>query len=128
MNDCRSSSDGNRNRLIGRQARFERMEVSMLAHNVFFDLVDGSDEAVAALLAGCKSFLEPHDGVEFFACGARVTENQRDVNDQAFGVGLHIVFADQSAHDAYQVSEAHQNFINKFKPNWTRVRVFDSAW
>ncbi len=100
----------------------------MLAHNVFFDLVDGSDQAVASLLAGCKELLEPHEGVEYFACGGRVVENQRDVNDQAFGVGLHIVFTDKSAHDAYQVSEPHNNFIAKFKPNWARVRVFDSAW
>lgn len=100
----------------------------MLAHNVFFDLVDTSDDAVAALLAGCDEFLKPHAGVEYFARGARVSENRREVNDQIFGVGLHIVFIDKAAHDAYQVSDPHNAFIAKFKHNWSRVRVFDSQW
>lgn len=100
----------------------------MLAHNVFFDLADGSDEAADALLTGCEHWLKPHDGIMFFACGRRVAEHQRDVNDLEFGVGLHIVFADKAAHDAYQASESHKRFIAAFKPNWARVRVFDSKW
>ncbi len=100
----------------------------MLAHNVFFDLTDGSDGAVDALLAGCERWLKPHDGVVFFACGRRVAAHRREVNDLAFGVGLHIVFADKAAHDAYQASQPHKRFIDEFKSNWARVRVFDSAW
>ena len=100
----------------------------MLAHNVFFDLKDDSDEAAGALLAGCERWLKPHEGIVFFACGRRVAEHRRAVNDLAFGVGLHIVFADKAAHDAYQESAPHKRFIAAFKPNWARVRVFDSAW
>ncbi len=104
------------------------METAVLAHNVFFDLKDGSDEAAAALLAGCERLLKPHEGVVFFACGRRVAAHRREVNDLEFAVGLHIVFADKAAHDAYQESAPHKQFIAEFKSNWARVRVFDSAW
>lgn len=100
----------------------------MLAHNVFFDLTDGSQQAVSTLIAGCNRYLKPHDGVEFFGCGSRIDEHRRDVNDRGFDVGLHIVFTDKAAHDAYQASQPHRRFIDEFKSNWARVRVFDSAW
>ena len=99
----------------------------MVAHNVFFDLKDASDEAADALTAGCERWLKPHDGIVFFACGRRAAAHRREVNDLAFDVGLHIVFADKAAHDAYQASEPHKQFIAAFRPNWARVRVFDSA-
>jgi hypothetical protein len=50
----------------------------------------------------------------------------RDVNDCDWHVGLHIVFIDKAAHDAYQDDPTHNRFIEENKANWAAVRVFDS--
>ena len=42
-------------------------------------------------------------------------------------MALHVVFADQAAHDAYQTTPDHLRFIAENKDNWKRVRVFDSV-
>ena len=45
--------------------------------------------------------------------GVLADELRRDVNDLDFDVGLHVVFADQAAHDAYQVTPEHLRFIDE---------------
>jgi stress responsive alpha/beta barrel protein len=98
----------------------------LLAHNVFFALHDHSPEARQRLLDACRQYLAPHPGIVSFACGSRAAELQREVNDLNFDVGLHIVFTDQAAHDSYQGTAAHHQFIAENKANWRKVRVFDS--
>jgi hypothetical protein len=99
----------------------------MLAHNVYFSLVDHSVEARQRLLAACQAYLAPHDGIVFFGCGVRCDELRREVNDLQFDVALHIIFVDQAAHDHYQETPAHLKFIDENKANWRQVRVFDSV-
>lgn len=101
--------------------------MSQLAHNVFFLLHDRSAAARDRLLEACRQYLAPHPGIVFFACGVRAEELTRAVNDRAFDVALHIVFTDQTAHDHYQETAAHLQFIAENKDNWQNVRVFDSA-
>jgi len=101
-------------------------ESAMLAHNVFFSLQDDSPEAIAALLAGCRKYLTGHPGTVFFGAGSLAREYDRPVNDHDFDVALHVVFETGEAHDAYQVSPRHQEFIDTFSANWKAVRVFDS--
>jgi hypothetical protein len=55
-----------------------------------------------------------------------VADLDRPVNDRMFDVGLHVIFADRAAHDAYQVHERHIKFIEANKPTWRQVRVFDT--
>ncbi len=97
-----------------------------LAHNVFFSLHDASPEARQRLVESCRILLAPHPGIVFFACGTLADELRRDVNDLDFDVGLHIVFVDRAAHDAYQSTPDHLRFIDANKANWKHVRVFDS--
>jgi len=98
----------------------------MLAHNVYFTLVDPSDAAISTLIAACKKYLSRHPGLVFFACGGLEQELARPVNDRDFHVALHTVFRDRAAHDAYQVAAEHEQFIAECQANWKRVRVFDS--
>jgi hypothetical protein len=98
----------------------------LLAHNVYFALQDRSPAAAEKLIQSCRALLVGHAGIVFFACGTLATELRRPVNDLDFDVGLHVVFADQAAHDAYQTSPAHLQFIAENKESWKRVRVFDS--
>jgi hypothetical protein len=98
----------------------------LLAHNVFFALHENSPAACQRLLDACRKYLAPHPGVVYFACGTRESNLRREVNDLEFDVGLHVVFTDRAVHDSYQDSEAHHQFIVENKPNWRKVRVFDS--
>jgi hypothetical protein len=100
---------------------------ALLAHNVFFSLHDRSPAACQRLVAACHKYLAPHAGIVYFASGTRATELARDVNDLDFDVGLHVVFTGQAAHDHYQDSETHHQFIAENKANWRKVRVFDSV-
>lgn len=97
-----------------------------LAHMVFFELNDDSDEAAAALVAACEKYLSGHDGTLHFSAGARVEDLNRDVNDTTFDVALHLVFESRAAHDAYQSAPRHLKFIEENRANWKSVRVFDS--
>jgi hypothetical protein len=102
-------------------------EATLLAHNVFFTLKEGSAEARQRLVAQCRTYLTGHPGTVFFAVGTHAAELNRPVNDQDFDVSLHLVFSDQAAHDAYQVAERHLQFVAGNRDTWKRVRVFDSV-
>ena len=98
-----------------------------LSHDVYFTLIDASPEACDRLVQACRQHLTGHGGTLFFAAGQRGPEFQRPVNDCEHHVALHVVFADQAAHDAYQDHPRHLAFIAEQKENWAKVRVFD-AW
>jgi hypothetical protein len=98
----------------------------MLSHNVFFTLKDASEERCQKLVDACHHFLAPHDGIVFYAAGTLTADLTREVNDTAFHVTLNVVFIDRAAHDAYQVSPKHLEFIASNKDDWSQVRVFDS--
>ena len=99
----------------------------LIVHNVYFLLLDRSPEARRRLLDACRHHLPGHAGIVLFACGVLAESLAREVNDLDWDVGLHIVFRDLAAHDAYQVSGPHQQFIAENKATWNRVRVFDSV-
>ncbi len=98
----------------------------MLAHMVYFKLTDSSPTGVERQIAACRNYLTDHAGTLFFGVGTRTPDLSREVNDKDFDVGLHVVFKNRAAHDAYQVSPRHVQFIEENKPNWAKVRVFDA--
>lgn len=98
----------------------------MLAHNVFFSLNDNSAAARQRLVDACHKYLTGHPGTVFYAAGILADAYARPVNVRDFDVGLHVIFADRAAHDAYQVAPRHLQFIEENKANWKQVRVFDN--
>src|SRR5205823_504900 len=100
------------------------MPAARLAHNVFFQLKDGSDARVRELVDACKKYLNVQPGIVFFAAGRRCAELARDVNDRDWDVGLHVVFDSKESHDAYQDDPTHLRFIEENRANWAGVRVF----
>jgi hypothetical protein len=98
----------------------------MLSHDVFFKLKDSSDTAKQALVDACQKYLTDHPGTVWFSAGVVASEFDRPVNDRAFDVALHIVFANKAAHDQYQTAPKHEQFIQEQRGNWDSVRVFDS--
>jgi hypothetical protein len=101
-------------------------EQPQLAHAVYFTLKDRTDEAREQLVQGCKQLLAGHPGTVYFAAGVLAEEFDREVNDRGFDVALLIVFQNKEAHDTYQVSPRHNQFIERYKDLWQTVRVFDS--
>jgi hypothetical protein len=99
----------------------------LLVHNVYFLLYDRSPAAKEALVSACRKYLPNHPGIVFFACGLLAEELDREVNDRNFDVALHVIFKDQAAHDHYQSTDAHHQFIAENRANWKQVRVFDSV-
>jgi hypothetical protein len=98
----------------------------LLAHNVFFTLIDRSPAAVQRLVDACRKYLTVQPGIVYFACGTLEPDLARPVNDLGFDVALHIVFRNRADHDAYQNDDTHNRFIEENKANWKQVRVFDS--
>jgi stress responsive alpha/beta barrel protein len=99
----------------------------MLGHMVYFTLKDKSPKAIEGMVADCRHFLSGHRGTVFFAVGTLVPDLQRPVNQTDFDVALQVVFEDRKAHDDYQLHPRHVQFIDKNKPNWDKVRVFDAT-
>ncbi len=98
----------------------------LLAHMVYFTLHDDSTAAISKLVDSCHKHLKSIPGVVFFAAGTLTPDLSRPVNDRGFHVGLHVVFRDRAAHDAYQAHPQHLQFIDENKASWKQVRIFDS--
>ena len=101
------------------------MAASKFSHMVYFTLKDASPAACDSLVDACKKYLTEHPGTEYFAVGT-LADSTRDVNDRDYHVTLNMIFKDRESHDAYQVAERHNEFIEKYKENWEKVRVFDA--
>ncbi len=97
----------------------------MLIHNVYFSLLDASEERVAQLITDAKTYLKNDTGLIHFAVGQRAKEFTRPVNDQGYDVCLNTVFKDKQAHDNYQVSKEHIEFVSRNKSNFKSIRVCD---
>ena len=83
----------------------------MIGHMVYFTLHDHSSEAIQALVDSCSEYLSGHPGTVFFSAGTRVSDLNREVNDQEFHVALHVVFDSRHAHDQYQEHERHLTLL-----------------
>lgn len=97
-----------------------------LAHNVYFTLKNDTPAARDKLVADCYGYLSGEPGIVYFAAGKIVESHTRKVNVRDWSVSLHIVFKDQSCHDAYQKAAGHFHFIEANQDNWKTVRVFDT--
>ena len=84
----------------------------MLVHNVYFTLKEPTKANIDHLLAECKKYLTDHPSVTYFGCGT-LADLDRPVNDRLFDVGLHVIFADRTAHDKYQVNERHVVYLRQ---------------
>ncbi len=99
----------------------------MIAHNVYFTLHDNSEAARQSLLDACHKYLAVQPGILSFHCGVLAADHVRPVNNRDFDVGLHLIFEDKAAHDRYQASPGHNQFVAEMSPNWAKSRVFDTV-
>ena len=99
----------------------------MLSHVVIFWTKPEVPGATDALIAGAEQYLRPIPLAKSFHIG-RMMPSHRDVVDQSYQVGLHLLFENKAAEEAYQVHPLHLEFVEKaFKPNCARATIFDFA-
>ncbi|AOK29626.1 MULTISPECIES: hypothetical protein [Burkholderia] len=103
-------------------------------HDIFITLKDKSPAAVQKQLELGRKYLTNHPGELSFSAtvlAQNLTRHQQVsylFNEDNFDVAFHLVFSGRSAHDKYQVSDAHvKHFIPQSNPNWVKIRVFDSV-
>jgi len=97
----------------------------MIAHSVYFSLNDNGEQAKQQFLADCHTYLASAPGAVFYAAGT-LSDVARPVSDRDYDVALHLVFQTRADLDAYGANPQHLEFIARNKPNWKKLRVFDS--
>ncbi|WP_138480244.1 Dabb family protein [Dyadobacter bucti] len=96
----------------------------MFVHNVFFWLKEkDNEEARKALLAGIKS-LEAIESIESVYIGTPAS-TRRPVIDATYDFAEILIFADEAAHDVYQVHPLHTKFVADCAHLWERVVIYD---
>ena len=97
----------------------------MFIHTVYFWLNDDAPAAAREQLEkDCIEILGKIPSLRHVWAG-RPAMTPREVVDNTYAVGLCTVFDDAKGHDEYQVHELHKRFIERNKPNWKRVQVYD---
>ena len=98
----------------------------MFVHAVYFWLrEDLTSDEQQRLDAGLRS-LRAIQGVETGYIGVPAATD-RPVIERGYARALVLVFADQHAHDAYQVHPVHDRFREECGSYWTSVRIYDSV-
>ena len=98
----------------------------MFTHSVYFWLrADLADDERAQFVAGLRS-LVGIDSVQRGWIGTPAATD-RPVIDRSWSWSLTLTFADQAAHDTYQVDPVHYRFREQCSKYWTRVLIYDSV-
>ena len=98
----------------------------MFVHAVYFWLRDDlTSEERARFEAGVRS-LQSIENVETGYIGVPAPTD-RPVIERGYSCALVLVFADQHAHDAYQVHPVHDRFRNECGSYWKKVQIYDSV-
>ena len=98
----------------------------MFIHAVYFWLrEDLTPEERDRFGAGVRS-LRTIAGVQQAFIGIPAPTD-RPVIERGYSNALVLVFADQAAHDAYQVHPVHDRFRDECGSFWSTVRIFDTV-
>lgn len=96
----------------------------MLIHCVFFWLKPECNAAQQQeFLQAVQGLLQIPDIGQGWVGPPAATRDE--VIDHSYALGLTLVFADQAAHDRYQIHSLHQKFVEKYNPWFSKVQVYD---
>jgi hypothetical protein len=98
----------------------------MLFHNVYFWLKPELTPAQRAEFRGGLESLAGIRSVSRIDIGVPAPTGDRPVIERSYDFALIVQCRDVAAHDAYQVDPLHLAFVERFKPCWTRVQIYDS--
>ena len=98
----------------------------MFVHSVYFWLRDDlSPAGKDKFVAGIRS-LATIDTVEQSFIGVPAGTS-REIIDQSYSYALVLGFADQAAHDAYQVHPVHDTFREQCGGSWKKIIIYDAV-
>ena len=97
----------------------------MFVHSVYFWLRDDlSPTAKTTFIEGIRS-LGRIETVEQSFIGVPAGTS-REIIDQSYSYALVLGFADQAAHDAYQVHPVHDVFREQCGGSWNKIVIYDA--
>ena len=100
----------------------------MLVHTVIFylrsDLTDAQKQEFRS--EGLEA-LGKIKTVDKLYAGVPASIPPRPVVDLSFTFAITVIFADVSAHNAYQVDPVHLAFLDRFRSYWTKVQIYDMS-
>ncbi len=95
-------------------------------HAVFFTCEPGTpDGEIDALVADGYDLLAKVPSVRRVETGRRDVKAAQDFNVTDYDVGLVVHFDDKGGYDEYEQHPTHRQYVEKHKPHWATVRVFD---
>ncbi len=99
----------------------------MLVHTVVFWLRPDLTPAQRAEFRteGLES-LRPIPTVRDLYIGEPAPIPARAVVDASYTYAITALFTDVAAHDAYQIDPVHTAFVQRFKPFWEGVQIYDA--
>lgn len=98
----------------------------MLVHSVYFWLKDGlTCDDLSAFRAGLEALSEV-PSVRALYVGTPAAAAERPVIDQSYTFGLTVLCDDLAGQESYQVSPAHQAFVETFSSMWDKIIVYDA--
>ena len=97
----------------------------MFIHSVYFWLRDDLAPAERQRFEDGIRSLAAIDTVERGYIG-KPAPTDREVIERGYSHALILAFADQRAHDAYQVHPVHDRFREQCAGYWSGIRIFDT--
>lgn len=97
----------------------------MFIHSVYFSLRDDLTPAERRRFEDGIRSLAAIESVERGHIG-KPAPTDRAVIDRAYTHALILIFADQRAHDDYQVHPVHDSFREQCAGYWSGIRIFDT--
>jgi len=98
----------------------------MFVHAVYFWLRNDLSAAQKKQFDAGVRALRAIEVVQAGYLGVPATTN-RPIIERGYSRALVLVFADEKAHDAYQVHPLHDRFRSECSSLWTKVQIFDSV-
>ena len=100
----------------------------MVRHTVYFWLNDDVvDREKKVFEEGLKKLVNAISEIDRWEIGIPAPTTRRTVTDHSFSYSLLAWFKSLSDHDDYLSHPEHRIFVERFKPLWKKVNVFDST-
>jgi hypothetical protein len=113
-------------RIAGRCAILLHRISTMFVHSVYFWLRDDLSSADrTAFVDGIRSLCTIDTVQQGFVGTPAATD--RAIIDRSYSYALVVSFADEAAHDAYQVHPVHDRFRERCSGAWKKIVIYDAV-
>lgn len=98
----------------------------MITHNVYIWLKEGNlSPTTITLFENALKKLVSNEGIIISSWGSPAQTPEREVTDNSFHYGVSIQFESVDAHNTFQKSQEHDEFLDSCAEMFEKVLVFD---